>query len=270
MFRTFFAKLGKRVYKRFRWLLSKGPTGIAAIALASIVVLFAGVGGTMAATGVFPTYLSSPSASATPSLSSSPTPSGNAGPAQTKDGDLPADIPSEGHLGADGLAKLQQSGWVGARLTFYHGGFQLIYSGLITNLTDNKITTRVSFNGGPGGGTNNCGPGKIGQTCPGSQSGSLVYSPNSTIYCLPGGDTYSVSVTGMGINFSESGYIPAGIIDCPAVDQPSGNQPQSPQQVPEQQAPPGPWNTPGYVPTVPTSEPSWPSPSAVLPPPTLG
>lgn len=249
------------------WIVSKGTLGIAITASLTAVAVFVGVGGTMAATGVFPTLQAAPTAGATPTPTA--TASGSAVPAQAQTGDLPADTPASGHLNGDGLAKLQQSGWVGARFSFTPGGFQLIYAGIISDSIGSNITTRVSFNGGPGGGSTSCGPGRIGQTCPGSTSGTLTYSPYSPSFCLPGGDTYSVTVIGAGINFSESGIIPAGIINCSAAQQSNNSQSSNP--VPAApSAPPAANTSPNYVPPAPPANPSWPSPSAAIPSPAIG
>ena len=249
----------KNIYLKIR---SKGLLVTVAIAAALFFVLTSGVGVTLAATGViqFPSITQTPSQNSSPAeqdlnnkevLNLENTKDGNI---EKSNGEFPDGIneknPVDHQDAVNRLNKLQQSGWVGAKISFYTGGYTAFFSGKSTSKSDTSISYSFFIDGIPSGrGTYNCGYTINGQTCPGTMGG-----PIDSFYCKSGAKNYQLKVWGMGINFDQSGVIPAGTADCPA---PETAMP----------APPAPETLPSApVPSEPEPEPS-PSSSEVAPDP---
>jgi hypothetical protein len=215
--------LRKTYAKCCGWVKSRGAWGIVTVAGVVSVVLFSSVGVTIAVTGVFPSLVVTPPPTPAPS------------PVATSSG-LPTSVatsrpgtsepPSELNLSTDPITgsvgaapPSADTTWVGAKFYFRSGGYSLLTNGISAGPTGGgNVYEEIIFNGRLiGSGFRTCHT-ALGKGCGGSSSGSLEAS--SGYLCNPGGDTYSIRVWGSGIDFQESGMIPAGIVDCPVAPAP--------------------------------------------------
>jgi hypothetical protein len=205
-----------------KWTRKHGVWGVTAVAGVTALVLFSGVGVTMAATGGLQSIFVAPTAS--PTFTATPSPSGNASVALTT-GAFPDGLdPNISGLGVGGskeqLQKLMASGWIGAKVAFYPGGLSIFHSGVSGGVNNpGRICDETKVNGIPGAnGCATCSTNPAGGPCPGTSTGALlVYSENApNDLCRPGGDKYWVHVWGSGIEFTESGTIPPDMVKgCP-------------------------------------------------------
>ena len=202
--------------------LKKSPLFISLTGLTVVSVLSLGVGGTLAATGVlpngFPWTPATEPADYESLRTSSPPPA---------DGILPSDVEEPvgscplgasqascaSKLGTSGEKNQQliNSGWTGVKFSFTE---QTIYLVWAANITDDGVgvNARIEINGTQQYARWDPCDWKGSKTC-----GEVhqVFITGQPTLCRPGGDTYLVEVVGAGLNFRETGAVPAGVIDCP-------------------------------------------------------
>jgi hypothetical protein len=242
------------------WFIKKSPVFIALSSLTIVGVLGLGVSGALAATGIILNSFTSESQQSSEDESDQQyVPKG--------DGSLPKNFDGierienvygscyerNNHsidesckdLSVERSTSLIESGWTGVKFNFTNGGYHWVVSGVMSGGTTNNptfIQFNVNINGAVSLPMTFCyhyGFGKQGQTC-GMESFGVIGGYGT---CLPSGDTYVVEVIGGGLNFRETGIVPAGVIDC------------SSQSIPEPTAEPSPSPTSELSPT-PTTEPS--------------
>lgn len=114
--------------------------------------------------------------------------------------------------------RLIESEWTGTKFNFTEDGIYLVWSGLPT-VEDQQIDISFGVNGGQRFSLNSfCTFPREEKTCGSWQSYTIEVGyfdfPNAS--CKAEGDTYLVTVIGAGLNFSETGLIPDGVIDCPS------------------------------------------------------
>ena len=264
---------------RWGWFIKKSPAFIVLTSLTVVSVFGLGVGGTLAATGVIPNpFVSATEAPSEEAIEpSSRIPGDGTFPQQLKGFDSLDELKRNSCYDSETyaadwecLAKMQKgintisdSGWTGVKFRFIQGGYHMVIGAIPTpgsNESPSFVTSRFSVNGvekNSGQWCWNYGSWtEKGEVCVAQEYGPI----NASGACLPGGDTYLIEVSGGGVNFRESGLIPAGIINCPSIPQTI-----EPSPTPTSESSPTPTTDPSPTPTTepsptPTTEPS-PSPS---------
>jgi hypothetical protein len=273
----FGSNLLSRVRMLWGWFIKKSPAFIVLTTLTVLSIFGLGVGGTLAATGVIPNPLVA-------EVPAEPTEIESDSTYRTQgNGSLPP-----GFDGFDSLSDfleqeicrdpdsdcwkeqtekynaIRDSGWTGVKINFIKGGYRLLIVAVPAPATYESptfITATFSVNGVWRSTSNTCwnyGTWQKGDVCSGEE-----YSPIGSLgACLPGGDTYLIEVTGGGLNFRETGLIPAGSIDCP-----SPTPTTEPSPTPTTEPSPTPTTEPSPTPTTepsPTATPE-PSPTPTIP-----
>jgi hypothetical protein len=216
------AGLKSRASALWNRFLKKSPLFIALTGLTVVSVFGLGVGGTLAATGVLPNGF--PWAPATEPADYESSRTSSAPPA---DGILPSDVEEPlgscplgdsqascvSKLGTSGEKnkRLQDSGWTGVTHSFAEQSVYLVWAANITS-DGVGVNARIDINGMNQYSRWDPCDWKGAKTC-----GEVfqVFITGQPMLCQPGGDTYLIEVVGAGLNFRETGVIPAGVIDCP-------------------------------------------------------
>ena len=232
-------QVGKNLLSRAKafwgWFIKKSPAFIVLTSLTVVSVFGLGVGGTLAATGVISNPFVPPTEvpSAEEIEPSARIPGDGAFPLDhdgfdnINDGSITVCSNSESQATLEDChAKLSKkftaiadSGWTGVRFKMIQGGYYMMIAAVPTPGTYESpsfISTKFSVNGVQKNSGQTCfnyGSWAKGEVCVQEEYGPI----HAIGACLPGGDTYLIEVSGGGLNFRETGPIPAGVIDCPSL-----------------------------------------------------
>lgn len=256
------------------WFIKKSPAFIVLTSLTVVSVFGLGVGGTLAATGVIPNPFAS-SAVPEPTEDSEELPMTSPdeveeSPGARIDGEwidcrlvdgvwkftpLPQDCPDETFFE---YPQTVDPDWIGVKYEISKNEISMIAQGRVTTQGSVRgaiwINGRVYFET-----TTYCDASKSIMQLPPTEIcriGYFTYSQDfwNVSVCQPGGDNYLVEVTGGGLNFRETGLIPAGVIDCPSPTPTTESSPtptSEPSPTPAIETSPSPSSEPSPSPTSP-------------------